>query len=355
MAKPKNKDDPDKTDKPKNKSTKKPKNTDPEITDKPTNKPKNTDPEKTDKPKNKPTKKPKNKIKDKTDKPLLYNRKKKPKRSRDESKKNKPTPDSESTCANDPNFRITYKGKERTCQHIRLKEKYRDTLCRVQRIKKACPQTCGLCCEDDVDFTFRDVKKKERNCDWLSKGNKDRRNEYCDLKAPLVKIRNSCPVACNYCAKPVEMCSNSRKFRVKHQGITMKCANVQQNESRRQELCSFKAVKEECPHACGSCCEDDDTYTFPLSHRDKTVDCKWISSSKNKHITRKAKYCNRVFNGSMVRKKCPLACNFCFSEVNAGKTLQPTQTVSGHSMRSQCTKYTSIFSHCSSYYYYISL
>ena len=79
-----------------------------------------------------------------------------------------------SECLNDPTFQQSSpvdSGDLKHCKEIRNKEERRQSLCPIQTVNEACPQACGTCCEDDVDFTFK-IKNKEKNvgCDWILSG-----------------------------------------------------------------------------------------------------------------------------------------------------------------------------------------
>ena len=40
----------------------------------------------------------------------------------------------------------------KTCKQIRNNQGLRETLCFVNAVNNACPQTCGSCCEDDNTY-----------------------------------------------------------------------------------------------------------------------------------------------------------------------------------------------------------
>jgi len=80
------------------------------------------------------------------------------------------------------------------------------------------------------------------------------------------------------------------------------CVWIGNKEKRRKKLCVKPAVKEACLMTCGSCCEDDDTFTFQTK-TGKTKDCDWVKQNAG----RIKRFCRE----SKVRANCPVACDFC--------------------------------------------
>jgi hypothetical protein len=62
-------------------------------------------------------------------------------------------------CVNNPDFTwgsVTDDGNpQKNCKQIRNKEERRVDMCPIPEVNAACPQTCGLCCEDDSIFRFK--------------------------------------------------------------------------------------------------------------------------------------------------------------------------------------------------------
>jgi len=62
-------------------------------------------------------------------------------------------------------------------------------------------------------------------------------------------------------SKPIKItprasaCLNSRTFSYFYENKQRQCANVRLKEGRRQEMCQFEDVRENCPQSCGICCE----------------------------------------------------------------------------------------------------
>merc|ERR1712113_625879 len=96
-------------------------------------------------------------------------------------------------------------------------------------------------------------------------------------------------------------CANDPTFR--YQGKNKKtCVWIGNREKRRKKLCDKPAVQEACLMTCGSCCEDDDTFTFQTD-TGKTKDCDWVKQN-NVRI-------NRFCRKGKVRANCPVTCDFC--------------------------------------------
>lgn len=76
--------------------------------------------------------------------------------------------DGGSQCLNDYEYRQNDVDK-RSCAWIRNVESRRQKNCEDFEVKFHCPQTCGLCCEDDPDFKFQTDSGQKRTCQWLSK------------------------------------------------------------------------------------------------------------------------------------------------------------------------------------------
>ncbi len=87
------------------------------------------------------------------------------------------TANAQSGCLNDNDFHMAGKPKL-TCQYIRKDEGRRQEKCKLADVRAACPQACGLCCEDEKTFMFKSYDDKDRNCWWLSKKER-RKNLYC--------------------------------------------------------------------------------------------------------------------------------------------------------------------------------
>ena len=198
-----------------------------------------------------------------------------------------------------------------TCKWIRNVESRREEYCsKGTVVTDNCPQSCGLCCEDHPNYEFRDQEiKKDITCAYIK--NAVRRNKYCDLWRNGSMIRDICPVACEQCKTPIGAtgsCQNNPDWT--WFGFSQVTCNWIRNvESRREDFCNRNdEVKEECPQACGVCCEDDETYSMD-SDGEKT--CAWVAYSD----ARISQFCGKYKNGKMVRDACPVTCDRCLEPV----------------------------------------
>ena len=249
------------------------------------------------------------------------------------------SPIASSTCENDSNWNFADSPKV-TCKWIRNKEKRRQKFCPKPGIEDACPQACGVCCENDVAYRF-DVNEVPRDCDWVSSPI-NRQTTYCDTFQNDKMVRDACPVACNRCLStvtpaptpststpatpsptpitpatpdptpstpattpsPTDICLNDDSWNW-FGSPKVTCKWIRSKESRREKFCSKASGMQSCPQTCGICCMDDPSYTFEV--RDKNRSCPWVGKKDN----RKSTYCDTRQNGDMVRNACPEACGAC--------------------------------------------
>lgn len=236
-----------------------------------------------------------------------------------------------SSCEDDPTFSFPFMETMTSCADIESSDEFKKlVLCNQEPVRAACQDACGLCtCINDSTFFFEDVYGIKRKCDWISRKNENsRRTMYCGKSAndgSGLLIQDKCMDSCNLCPTPVESCMNSDTFLIKDiGGKERSCSNIRNRETRRARLCLNNSVKENCPHTCGVCCVDDLTFEFPLDYSDEVGSCWWLDKNKVNAEKRKAAYCDRFLNGSVVRNRCPNACNYCFDEI----TEAPTAAVS---------------------------
>jgi hypothetical protein len=104
-------------------------------------------------------------------------------------------------CLNDSAF--IYKGKEKkTCRWIRWKEARRTSLCTKSEVRLSCPQTCGLCCEDDPYYLFNVNRHLSLNCKSIKKKTTNL-TDTCNTFNNGRMVRDGCPVICNFCQQYV--------------------------------------------------------------------------------------------------------------------------------------------------------
>lgn len=275
------------------------------------------------------------------------------------------------TCLNDETYRQVIDGEERSCTYIRFREELRQEQCLDPDVFAACPHTCGVCCEDDPNYTFTNGLDKEVDCAWLLKNDSKaevRTSKFCTAEDGQnfqngKNIRSACSKSCDFCfslitpntehptsssvpspllssvpsGKPSSSpsdsptpfaCINDRDYRININGEVRSCNWIRYQEDRRKELCLDEEVRQFCPHSCGLCCEDDPNYTF-TNGLDLEVDCSWILKNENKVDQRKAKFCiaedGDQFDVINIRVGCPRSCDFCFSEIEAASQVPSSE------------------------------
>jgi hypothetical protein len=229
----------------------------------------------------------------------------------------KPTPSPVALCQNDDDWQF-FNFPEVTCKWIRNKKKRREKFCsKGPVVTQACPQACGHCCEDSPNFVFRDNSiSKDVTCDYISQ-KKFRQTKYCDLWRSENMVRDICPNACKACynkigptAPPTTIastCKNNPDWKFFKTEID--CKWIRNKEERRKDYCTRNAqVPQECPQACGLCCEDDEDYTMD---KEGVQSCAWIKAKK----WRKEKFCPMFERGRKVQDACPKTCKKCLDPI----------------------------------------
>ncbi len=115
-------------------------------------------------------------------------------------------------CLNDQDYKYVDGDKKRSCSNIRNRESRRQTLCQLSEVRDACPQSCGICCDDNPDYEFpmELFPDEMRPCSWISKNVnriETRQTNYCKDydRANRTTIRNMCPKACDFCFELVDV------------------------------------------------------------------------------------------------------------------------------------------------------
>lgn len=85
-----------------------------------------------------------------------------------------------------------------TCRWIRWKEDRRISLCEDVSVRINCPQTCGLCCEDDLNYQFKVNGFNSFDCVSIAE-EIEHRDEICNSYSNRRMVRDGCPVTCNFC------------------------------------------------------------------------------------------------------------------------------------------------------------
>ncbi len=105
-----------------------------------------------------------------------------------------------SPCLNNSTY--THLGTKETCNWIRWSEVRRQDLCQLSGVRSNCPQSCGLCCENDPSFQFSDSFSVKRNCSWIETSNKF---QYCEKRRNATAVKFRCPLACSICHEEVRL------------------------------------------------------------------------------------------------------------------------------------------------------
>ncbi len=105
-------------------------------------------------------------------------------------------------CFNDD--RYIYKDHPKmTCKWIRWKEIRRTSLCKESEVRSACPQTCGICCENDPTYLFSVHKHLNVSCTWIEEH--QYYSSLCNTFSNGRMVRDGCPVVCNFCKEFVPL------------------------------------------------------------------------------------------------------------------------------------------------------
>ena len=75
-------------------------------------------------------------------------------------------------------------------------------LCKDEEVRRNCPLTCGICCDDDSSYTFMTYFHIEKSCFWITKKEK-RKSKYCCQYRNGKVARAACPKAWDYCKAPI--------------------------------------------------------------------------------------------------------------------------------------------------------
>jgi len=110
------------------------------------------------------------------------------------------------SCTDNPNF---YTYDEKTCIWIGKVQTRQNIYCNNLNIIRACPNACGNCCADDINYTFL-YETMDRNCEWLTWRKDDVREKLCDEKVSTSTdgrlINEGCSQTCNNCNSPSKKC-----------------------------------------------------------------------------------------------------------------------------------------------------
>jgi len=212
----------------------------------------------------------------------------------------------------------TYRYESKSCNWVRNNEERRQEYCKIAEIVSNCPISCGICCKDDASFTIN-TSTGEKECKWIGK-RQERKDRYCLKYIIGLRVRSSCPIACDFCKDPVlgtispsptvspiqspPICLNSNSYRY-NGSSKISCNWIRTDEDRRIRYCRIAEIASNCPISCGVCCENDESFRLSTKTLDKK--CSWIANSQ----ARKDRFCSEINNGVRVRRACAAACDFC--------------------------------------------
>ncbi len=243
-----------------------------------------------------------------------------------------------------------------TCASLRLNETSRQTACLDDEVRDNCPQTCGLCCEDDDQYEFKinDISTSTElgNCTWLGKSHS--LLYFCDEFLNGRMVKDACSYSCRFCmpfvnvnpdssststadgastptgaptispsptisvSPTVATCEEEQDFRIDFNQVEYSCRAIRYYESVRQDLCTTETVRNACPSTCGLCCVDNIGYLFNITDGGKDKDCKWVGKTE----ARKNRMCDRHRSGSFIRDECMETCSFCKNAVIKKKIIE---------------------------------
>lgn len=97
--------------------------------------------------------------------------------------------------------------KDHGCQWVRMREYRRKALCKLDDVEENCPQSCGICCDNDPKYKIFN-SRNQVNCGWIvrNQSNKlNRREKFCDRYNGGTMVRNACPESCDLCFMPTSV------------------------------------------------------------------------------------------------------------------------------------------------------
>mmetsp|Transcript_5628 Transcript_5628/g.8345 ORF Transcript_5628/g.8345 Transcript_5628/m.8345 type:complete len:339 (-) Transcript_5628:147-1163(-) len=101
-----------------------------------------------------------------------------------------------SDCSNDPEYNL-FGNSAMNCKWIGQDEFRRNAYCQNEETRQACPQICGLCCEDKGGYEFTTNTGLTKTCEWLNR--LARREKYCGDTIDGVLVSDACPIGCGEC------------------------------------------------------------------------------------------------------------------------------------------------------------
>ena len=99
------------------------------------------------------------------------------------------------------------------------------------------------------------------------------------------------------------------------------CEWIMENSNRREKHCPIQEVRDNCPIACGVCCEDriDFLFEFPIGNGEDLKNCSWLLHNDKTQ-------CLSESNGVKMMYACPKSCNACQDPVPLEVQWEPKET-----------------------------
>jgi arylsulfatase A-like enzyme len=106
-------------------------------------------------------------------------------------------------CTNNDDYEITSQDenseeKEYRCEDFRWYTVLREELCAREDVHLNCPDSCGVCCQDDPSFVITRPNGSNENCSWLE-DDEFRREEWCNTMSNGQFVRDACKKTCKVC------------------------------------------------------------------------------------------------------------------------------------------------------------
>ena len=93
----------------------------------------------------------------------------------------------------------------KSCRWVRNKEFRRVHQCKRVDVNTACPVSCGVCCRDDVTYTFETDFGPIEDCAWIAKRPGVRGPRYCDEYLNKKVVKDACPLTCGLCKNSISV------------------------------------------------------------------------------------------------------------------------------------------------------
>ena len=201
-------------------------------------------------------------------------------------------------CTDDPDFIFHHEGREKYCTSLSDINK---DLCNDTLIAQACANSCDSCNTSRpaaVEIMLVAPLTQPRNSSTkhqqlLISSNKPHALNPSYLRGHSVSVVIS--------SNKQELCRNNPDFHLPWHQTDHHCKWIRWKEHRRLLYCQSDIVRQNCPQACGLCCDDDPAYSFMTDEVGKKEDCEWISTNNKNIFERAENYCDKFYDDRTVR------------------------------------------------------